>query len=62
MINATNLIPLSKPKHVRIKDSILIPALVVCGISILIGFVLFGKCLWKKGRCRTSNHRAYYPV
>jgi hypothetical protein len=63
MIDATNIIPLNEPKHTRIKDTILIPAVVVCGICILIGVILCLKFSWRKGLlCKASTETEYTRI
>lgn len=62
MINATNMIPLNDPKHTRIKDVYLIPAVVVCGICILIGLILCLKFFRKKGLFKTYSKPKYSPI
>mgnify|MGYP002803960462 CR=1 FL=1 len=62
MIDATNIIPLSEPKHARIKDAILIPALVVCGVCILIGVIMCSKYCWWKALCKKSGRTGYTPI
>ena len=62
MINVTNIIPLNEPKHAKLKDGILIPAVVICGICILIGLILCFKFSYKKCVCKTSRRTGYYPI
>ncbi|XP_046851121.1 ectonucleoside triphosphate diphosphohydrolase 8-like [Xenia sp. Carnegie-2017] len=57
MINATNLIPLNQARRLRIKDTFLIPALVVAGIFVLVSFILAVRFFVK-----IRSKSAYYPI